>query len=303
MSELITVRIQIGVSEPKRFSYTAPWHFTVDEFRQLVRQDQRIDPSFGIVLIYNGGKLSEPAATLYDLGICNDSLIICIISKNTGRQIEALFGNKEEDKDEDLKIVCDVEFYTRPFGFAVWANENGENAIVTQVSMQSTINRGLKIGFCIWKVNDTNVLGMRHREVLNLLKKTECPVRVQFIDRGIEETIIFQRKPLCFTVIQDKEMRNAKVSKAEESAAKKGVKIGSHIVSVNGEPVFGRSHIDILNIINKSTFPMDIVFRMPPILKSMSIKNRLTGRNQGNLTKTMKKTFAWSGLGWGLTKA
>jgi len=293
MSELITVRIQIGVSDPKRFSNSVPWHFTVDDFRQHLRLDQRIDPSFGIVLIYNGGKLSEPGVTLYDLGICNDSLIICIISKNTGREIEALFGNKKENKDEDLKIVCDVEFYTRPFGFAVWANEHGENAIVTQVSRRSTIHRGLKIGYCIYKVNDTDVLGMRHKQVLNLLKKTEFPVRLQFVDRGIEETIIFQKKPLCFTVIQDKEMTNARVSKTEESAAKKGVKIGSHIVAVNDEPVFGRNHIDIILLINKATFPMRIVFRMPPKLKSMSIKNRLTGRNQGNLTKIMKKKFAW----------
>jgi len=294
MSELITVRIQIGVNNPKRFSIMFPSEFTVGDFRQLLRQEQRIDPTFGIVLIYNGGKLNDPDATLYGLGICNDSLIICIISKNTGREIEALFGTKEEDKkDEDLRIVCEVEFYTRPFGFAVWADDKGENAIVTKVSRRSTIHRGVKIGYCIYKVNGLTVFGNRHKEVLNLLKNSECPVKVQFTDLGSEETIVFHSKPLGFTVVQDKEQTNAKVSKMENRAAKKGVKIGSHIVSVDGEPVFGRSHRDICSIINSAKFPITITFRRPPKLQTLSIKNRFTGRNRDKLTKSMKKKFTW----------
>jgi len=294
MSELITVRVQIGVNEPTRFSKKVPSNFTVDEFRELQREDQHIDARFGIVLIYNGAKLSVPDVTLDELGICNDSLIICIISKNTGREIEALFGD-EDNKDDDLKVVCDLTFYTRPLGFSVWGNEKGEDAIVTKVSRRSTIHRGVKIGYCVYKINDTVVLGKRHKEVLSLLKKTPCPFRVDFIDLGMEETLIFQTKPLGFTVIQDKECTNAKVCKTNEWAAKKGVKIGSHIVSVNGEQVFGMNHMDICETINNAEFPIKLAFRMPPLLRAMSIKDRLTGRNKGNLEKTKKK-FAW-GLG------
>jgi len=292
MSELITVRVQIGVNDPKRFSKKAPSDFTVDDFRQLLREDEDIDPRFGIVLIYNGAKLSFPDATLYELGICNDSLIICIISKNTGREIEALFGD-EKNKDEDLKVVCELEFFTRPLGFSVWANENGEDAIVTKVSRPSTIHRGVKIGYCIYKVNDIVVLGKRHKEVLNLLKKTSCPVKVQFIDRGMEESIIFLTKPLGFTVVHDQDCSNAKVSKTHAWAARKGVKTGSHIVSVNGEQVFGMYHKDICEIINNAKFPIKIAFRMLPQLQAPSIKDRLTGRNKGNLDKIPKKKFAW----------
>jgi len=297
MSELITVRVQIGVNDPKRFLKKAPSDFTVDDFRQLLREDEDIDAHFGIVLIYNGAKLSFPDATLYELGICNDSLIICIISKNTGREIEELFGD-EKKKDEDLKVVCELEFFTRPLGFSVWANEKGEDAIVTKVSRRSTIHRGVKIGYCIYKVNDTVVLGKRHKVVLNVLKKTLCPIKVHFIDRGVVDTIIFQTKPLGFTVVQDKECTNAKVCKTNEWAAKKGVKIGSHIVAVNGQQVFGMNHKDICEIINNAKFPIKIAFRMPPQLQAPSIKDRLTGRNMGNLEMIPKKKFGW-GLGLG----
>jgi len=169
---------------------------------------------------------------------------------------------------------------------------------VTKVSRQSTIHRGVKIGYCIYKVNNTVVLGKRHKEVLNLLKKTSCPVKVEFIDRGVQDTIMFQTKPLGFTVVQDKECNNAKVCKTNEWTAKQGVKTGSHIVAVNGEWVFGMNHRDICEIINNAKFPIKIAFRMPPQLQAPSIKDRLTGRNMGNLEKIPQKKLTW-GLGRG----
>jgi len=219
-------------------------------------------------------------------------LIICIISKNTGREIEALFGDEEEEKKVQ-DIACEIDFYTRPFGFAIWANEFGKNAIVTKVSMRSTIQRGVRIGYCVYKVNDTIVLGMEHKEVLNHLKKLDCPVRIQFIDRGFEQTLMFNRKPLGFTVVQDKQLTNAKVIKTEDTAASMGVKIGSHIVSVNDQQVFGMLHKDICIIINKAKFPIKLTFRMPPKLKASSIKKKLVGKKKGNLMKSTKKKFGW----------
>lgn len=294
MSELITVRIQLGVSNPTRWKNSVSSESTVDEFRQLIRQDQNMNPSFGIVLIWNGTKLKNPDATLEELGVCNDSLIICIISKNTGREIEALFGDKEwEKKDQDLGIACEIEFTTRPFGFSVWANEIGNNAIVTKISKRSTIDKGVKLGYCVFKIDDTVVLGWRHKEVLNFLKKSECPVRVQFIDCGLELTLMFESKPLGFTVVSDKERANAKVWKTEELSAKRGLKIGYYIVSVNDEPVFGRLHKEICGVINNSKFPKKITFRKPPKLQTWNSKNTLFGRKNGNLTKSTKNLFGW----------
>jgi len=294
MSELITVRIQIGVNNPKVISKTVPVDTPVYDFRLLLRKWQNIDPSYGIVLIYNGGKLTDPDISLFELGICNESLIISIISKNIGREIEALFGNSDnESKTKDLAIACDVQFHTRPFGFAVWANDVGKNAIVTKVSRSSTVHRGVKIGYCAYKVNDIVVYDKEHKEVLNCLKNSDCPVRVQFVDLGWEETIIFDNKPLGFTVIEDKEKANARVSKTEIKAASRGVKIGSHIVSVNGEPVFGRLHKDICRIINGARFPIKLTFRSPPKLQTLNIKRRLSVKKKGNLTKSKKKKFGW----------
>jgi hypothetical protein len=288
MSELINVRIQIGVDKPNRFLSTVPSDTTVDDFRVGLRQDQGIDPSFGVVLIYNGRQLNDSDATLYDIGICNDSLIICIISENTGREIEGLFSDEEVENEQDYKNACEAEFHARPFGFAVLGDEHGKNAIVTKVTKRSTIHWGVKIGYCVYRVNDLVVFGKEHKEVLNCLKKVDCPVSVQFIDRGSEETIIFTSKPLGFTVIQDKEKTNAKVTKTEKSAASKGVKIGSHIVLVNGVSVFGRLHVDICSIINKATFPISITFRRPPNLRSVSTK-RQSGRSKRNLMKLTRQ--------------
>lgn len=169
-----------------------------------------------------------------------------------------------------------------------------KNAIVTKVSRSSTVHRGVKIGYCVYKVNDTIVYGTDHKEVLMCLKQTDVPVRVQFVDLGSEETIIFHDKPLGFTVVEDKEKANAKVSKTEVRAASRGVKVGSHIVSVNGDPVFGRMHKDICRIINGARFPIRLTFRRPPKLQTLTLKKRMTSKKKGNLTKSKKKKFGWA---------
>jgi len=308
MSELITLRIQIGVNKPKRFSITVPSGTTVEDLRICLRQDLNTGPSFWIIITYNGRQLERPDFTLYELGICNDSLLTCFILKNTGsenegffsdEEVEGLFSDEEDENEQDNEIVCEARFYTRPFGFAVLPNEHGKNAIVTEVTRGLTIQRGVKIGYCVYKVNDSIVFGKGHKEVLNCLKKAACPANVQFIDRGSEDTITFESKPLGFTVIEDKERANAKVSKTEKSAATKGVKVGSYIVLVNGECVFGRMYRDICTVINSLNFPITLTFRRPPKLQVLSIKARLAGKNKGKLMKTMmmkqKKTkFAWA---------
>jgi hypothetical protein len=289
MSELVTLRIQIGIHKPTRFSLTVPWGTTVEDFRTCVRQEENIDPAFWLILIYNGRILKKPDFTLYELGICDDSFLTCIISKNTGIEIEGLFSDEEDENEQDYETACEANFYTRPFGFAVLPNEDGENAIVTEVTRNLTIQRGVKIGYCVYKVNDNIVFGKEHKEVLNCLKKAACPVNVQFIDKGSEETITFESKPLGFTVIEDKERTNAKVSKTEKSAASKGVKVGSYIVLVNGETVFGRLYKDICAVINSSNFPITLTFRRPPKVQVLSIKARLTGKSKGKSSKTMEK--------------
>lgn len=291
MSEEIIVRIQVGVKKSTSFSMTVPWDSTIEELRTQLREEQKIDPSFGVVLISNGENLKNPDITLYDLGICNDSLIICVISKATGKDIEALIGDKEDDL-KDLEVVLEVDFNTRPFGFAVWANEKGENAIVTKVSTRSALAKGIKIGYCVYKVDNSLVFNKDHTEVLTCLKSIECPIRIQFVDCGQENTVEFRAKPLGFTVVQDKDnATNAKVSKVTQHAASLGVKIGSQVVAVDGQYVFGRNHKDIVDIINISQFPITLTFRRPPKLLMLS-SDRM--QSSSKKRKNKKKKFAWS---------
>lgn len=293
MSEEIIVRIQVGVKKSTSFSMTVPWDSTIEELRTQLREEQKIDPSFGVVLISNGENLKNPDITLYDLGICNDSLIICVISKATGKDIEALIGSKEDDFKVLEEVVLEVDFNNRPFGFAVWANEKGENAIVTKVSSGSALAKGIKIGYCVYKVDNSLVFNKDHTEVLTCLKSVSCPIRIQFVDCGQENTVEFRDKPLGFTVVQEKENEtNAKVSKVTKHAANLGVKIGSQVVAVDGQYVFGRKHKDIIDIINISQFPIKLTFRRPPKLLMLS-SDRIQSSSKKRKNKKKKK-FAWS---------
>lgn len=275
MSDLMTVRVQVGVGAQaaERFQKTVPVNLSVAGMRGVIREQVKISPADGVVLIYNGQKMTNPFTKLRDLGICNDSIIFCIVSKETGREIEKLIGNEDSDYDnENIVPVLECEFTSRPFGFAVWANEKGENAIVTQVTGLNAVNLGIQLGYCIYKVNNLRMLNKTHNEILKPLKNWACPVRVSFIDKAVEYTITFHRKPLGFTVIQDCEMNNARVSKINKrSCGDAGMRIGSYITAVNNFPVFGMKHQEICSLVNRSKFPIKLRFRLPPKLQCGTI--------------------------------
>jgi len=271
MSYYITVRIQVGVKDCIRFSKKVLIDTSVEEMRLIIRDQQRIKPGHGVVLISNGKELKNPNITLNDHGICDDSLIICIISAETGRDIELLIED-EEEKVETLDVVLHCNFFERPFGFTVWANEKGENAIVTKVSGKWAIYLGIKIGYCVYKLNGKLVYNKKHIDVLNDLKNMSCPLQVSFLDQGREYVITFPDKPLGFTVVEDGDCKNAKVSKIDcERAVALGVKIGSQVVAVNDLDVFGMKHQQIINIINRAGFPIKLRFRRLPKLQLVSI--------------------------------
>jgi len=279
MTDLITVRVQIGLNKEKRFDETVLQDSTIDDLRRIIRQNPDLDisSSDGVVLISNGQSLKNPNITLADLGICSESLIICIISKHTGREIEKLFNDEEDANYENGKItpVLECVFHSRPFGFAVWANERGQNAIVTKVAGQNALQSGVKIGYCVYKVNDKLVFNKRHDEVLGYLKDWRCPIRITFIDLGREYTIAFQSKPLGFTVVQDREGNNARVSKInKKKAVDAGVKIGSYVTAVNNVHVFGTEHREIISTINDADFPIILKFRRPPRLLIVSCRKK-----------------------------
>jgi len=246
--------------------------------RQIIREHQKIEPSNGVVLIWNGRELKDPNETLSVHGIRNNSQIICIISKKTGRDIEHIADEiKEEVKNEDrvLKPALQCKFHKKPLGFGVWADETGNNAIVIRVSGKHALNSGVKIGYCVYKLNNELMFGRKHEEVLDWLKKVKCPLSVWFLDFGQEYTITFPRKPLGFSVIQDWNKRNAKVSKINTGEGwALGVKIGSYIIGVNNQDVFGMKHRKIIAILQEVGFPITIKFRHTPKLLMVNSKIR-----------------------------
>jgi len=288
MSDLITIRIQMGLDKRIRFSKTVPLDSTVDDLRQIIRLHQKIDSSDGAVLIFNGQSLKNPDLTMADLGICNDSMVICIISKEKGRDIEKLIGDdkKEQYENDRMQPVLECEFISRPFGFAVWADERGDKAIVIKVVGKTALSHGIQIGYCVYKVNNTIVYEWKHKDVLHYLKATKCPVRITFLDLAHEYTISFEGKPLGFTIVHDKEYNNAKVSKINvKSAAKKGLRIGSYVISVNDKYLFGMKHMEIIQSINNARFPIRLKFRLPPKL--------LMERREKKIVSKTKKLFSW----------
>jgi len=279
----------MGLNKQVRFSKTVPQDSTVDDIRRILRQDQKIPSSDGVVLISNGQSLKNPEITLADLGICNDSMIICIISKEKGRDIEKLIGVEQgerlelEDKRSEPVLVCD--FLYRPFGFAVWADESGDNAIVTRVTGERALHLGIQIGYCVHKVNDIDVFNWKHNAVLNCLKTTACPIRLTFVDVGHEYIVSFMGKPMGFTVVRGKDSNNAKISIINlKGAAQKGLKVGSYIISVNDQQVFGLKYKKIVNIINNAGFPIRLRLRHPP--KLLMVTKQLLNKK--------KKIFPWT---------
>lgn len=269
-------------------------HGVMEMAKQLSRE-QSI-PVERMNLIFNGnaflqkGKITvRTAATVdgavdasvQDVKMAHGSVIICILSSGetedkmtSEEKANDNLGAAEEDTG-DHRIVLRTQFNKRPFGFAVWANAQGKNAIVTKVAGQKALELGIQIGYTVSHLNGTKVYGFAHDVVLEKLKTTQTPLTLDFVDLGEEYTCAFKSKPLGFTVIQDREENNAKVSKINTRAAQDlGVKIGSYIVVVNTNKVFGSKHKALVNGINVAKFPIMITFRHPPALLMLAPRSR-----------------------------
>ena len=79
-------------------------------------------------------------------------------------------------------IVCSKKFTNKPFGFSVAPDEFGMNAIVTKVTTEEALEAGIKIGFCVAKVQNRIVLDYNHAEILNYVTKAKLPSIISFAD-------------------------------------------------------------------------------------------------------------------------
>jgi len=276
----------VNIVNPIFFDKTVPEHCTVEDLKRIIRNHRNLDESDGVVLISNGKRLKNPDITLYDLGLCNESKIICIVSKETGREIEELFNHEEEAKYENPKPILELEYLERPFGFSVWADEKGRNAIVTKV-LERGFHMGVEVGYCVYKLGNLMMTNKNHAYILNALVTLPCPLRVSFFDVGSDTKVCFTKKPLGFTIRPCKDNRNAKIARVTDEALRKTVKVGSYIAAVNNEKMFGMKYEKIIGFINSSTFPILIKFRLLPRLLEVSQNKRV-----GKVKRMFKSVFS-----------
>jgi len=285
----VNIDVQVGVgADQKITSYTIANNTKLIALKNEIANDNNKDIS-QLNLIFMGKKIAhnESSLILSDIGITNGSRLICIFSsgkkpenmtqteKSRDEKLMAIGQTNSADPPAEHKIVLSCRFDSRPFGFAVWANAQGKNAIVTKVAGANALSLGIQIGYVVYTCNDEPVFGRPHDEVLELLKTTKCPLKLEFADLGEEYTCSFTAKPLGFTVIQDREENNAKVSKINTRAAQNlGVLIGSYVVGVNNVSVFGKKHKSIIAEINRAQFPINIRFRHPPPLLMLAPRQR-----------------------------
>lgn len=272
----ITLNVQVGVgTDNEKFSVNLDSHATIGYLRSEIAERNQVT-SEGVHIIWNGAKLLTEFdnQSVETVGIANGSQVIVIVSKTGKKDLPPSLRDKPEENKE-YKIVLTCTFDSRPFGFAVWANAQGKNAIVTKVAGANALALGIQIGYVVYNCNGVKVFGRPHDEVLELLKTTKCPLHLEFADLGKEYMCSFTAKPLGFTVIQDREENNAKVSKINTRAAQNlGVLIGSYVVGVNTVNVFGKKHKQIIAEINRASFPINIKFRHPPPLLMLAPRSR-----------------------------
>lgn len=282
MDQDITVKAQIGVGggNSQVLDVRTSKNSRFEDLRSSIAQSQDVNPS-RVTCIWNGDVITDMNGILGDFGVTNGSKFIFIVSSRTGvhseqdQKVITTHTPANDSGDGDLKIVLRCSFESRPFGFAVWANASGKNAIVTKVAGANALQLGIQIGYVVYNCNGEKVYGRPHDEVLELLKTTKCPLKLEFADLAQAYVCSFTAKPLGFTVIQDREENNAKVSKINTRAAQNlGVLIGSYVVGVNNVNVFGRKHKAIIAEINKANFPINIKFRHPPALLMLAPRQR-----------------------------
>jgi len=293
-SDRITFTVRVGISsKSESYPMTMDVEKTSNDLINFIGKSRNVAVK-RLTVVFNGKAICRygvippvlQGVNLGDLSIADGSELICIVSGEAAPSGQQTMEQKAVDKVSQepeqattLDVVMTCVFEKRPFGFAVWANAQGKNAIVTKVAGANALKLGIQIGYVVYVCNGELVYGKPHDEVLELLKTTPCPLKLRFADLGEEYTCAFTSKPLGFTVIQDREENNAKVSKINTRAAQNlGVLIGSYVVGVNSEKVFGTKHKAIINYINGAQFPINIIFRHPPPLLMLAPRSRRARR-------------------------
>jgi len=117
------------------------------------------------------------------------------------------------------------------------------------------------------------VLDNPYNHILGIINDIKLPCFISFVDRGVEYEVIFEQKPLGFSIIKDENNRNAKVCRITTIECEKaGVKLDSFLINVNHHHTWGMSHNDIMMIMKNENLPIKCRFRTTPRLKCKELQ-------------------------------
>lgn len=80
----------------------------------------------------------------------------------------------------DLGHVYSIAFRSKPLGFTVVNDSAWNNAKVSKIHTRKALEAGVKIGSYITCVNKQYVFGLKHRQIIQIIKKSRFPLYFQF---------------------------------------------------------------------------------------------------------------------------
>lgn len=77
-----------------------------------------------------------------------------------------------------------IKWEAKPLGFSIVMDTTGRNAYVSSIQKQENLKKGLKLAAQIVKINDENAKGLKHAQILSLIKNAQLPMRLTFQPRS-----------------------------------------------------------------------------------------------------------------------
>eukprot|EP01084_Bolivina_argentea_P284521 487673_1 len=132
-----------------------------------------------------------------------------------------VYSSTRKNKKKD-KLKYNVIFNQKPFDIHLsMESMNGLNAIV--VADNQNLKAGLKYGSRLIKINNKKVVGLTFEEILNIIQKTKCPIKLRFRQQNI-------LKEHC---INAEQLRNAAEKAFKEGNISKGIASITHAIIIH----------------------------------------------------------------------
>merc|ERR1719244_2239399 len=78
----------------------------------------------------------------------------------------------------------EIEWAGKPLGFSIVMDTTGKNAYVSSIQKEMNVQRGLKLAAQIIKVGDKNAQGVKHNDILDMIRRAKAPISLTFQPRS-----------------------------------------------------------------------------------------------------------------------